>query len=90
MTSALITLQGFDASVHNASQEQLDVENKPTGEIRPIKILRFKDLISNVSVNMIFTSEQFEQFAEQMNKESSRIVVPRGTPKFAVLNRNGD
>lgn len=90
MTSALITLQGFDASVHEANQEQLDTQNKPTGEMLPIKVLRFKDLATNISVNMIFTPEQFQQFAEQMNKESSLIIVPRGTPKLAVLERNGN
>ncbi len=91
MTSALITLQGFDASVHNANQEQLDRENKPTGELLPIKVLRFKDLLSNISVNMIFTPEQFEQFAKQMDRDSnSGIIVPRGTPHLRSLKLNGD
>lgn len=78
MINAQVQLQGFDATVCDATQDILE-EGKPTGEVVPVKVLRFTDSHSAFVFNAIFTPEQFDTFVDQVSRFKSKTIhLPGG------------
>jgi hypothetical protein len=78
MINAQVQLQGFDVTICDATQDILE-KGQPTGDQAPVKVLRFQDSNSAFAFNAIFTPEQFDVFADQVQRFKSKTIhLPGG------------
>jgi len=88
MITGRIALQGFELRVHNGEAAKI-VDGRPTEEKVPLKILVVTDRPTGLEVHLVFTPEQFDQFAEQMQGASSKIVRTPADSFSKFFTRNG-
>jgi hypothetical protein len=92
MIQGQIALNNFQADVHDGEMNALGEDGKPTGEKVPIKLLRVQDVNSKLVIDLVFTPDQLEQFAEHVGRSTRKIID--AAPSFDhrlrnIFTRNG-
>jgi hypothetical protein len=85
MISGQLVLDGFNFGIADANQHKI-VNGKPTDETRPVKVLSI-DSRTGISVQLVFSPEDFQKFASIMQQNSSAIIPARGA--FFPIKENG-